>query len=150
MKLFCSKGVKGFTLIELLVVISIIGILSTIALISLDAAKERARVAKAKSQVRQLYDALLRYEIDNNAWPPSCDNIDTVEEWNAEMSGYLTIVPRDPWGDTYHFDGCPDIECESGYSSVCSAGRDATFQSQNNSSMQVLGDDICIFFPPVC
>lgn len=146
------NGAGGFTLIELLVVISIIGVLSSVALTSLNAARTRAKVAKAQSQVRQLYDALLRYNVDYGAWPASCDNIDTVDEWNAALyaNGYTTLVTKDPWDDTYHFDGCPNIECGPGSSSVCSPGPNRTFESQNRPDMQVVGDDICIFFPPEC
>ena len=47
------KG-KGFTLIELLVVIAIIGLLSTLAVVSLNSARAKARDAKRVSDVKQL------------------------------------------------------------------------------------------------
>jgi len=41
------KNKKGFTLVELLVVIAIVGILSTVAIVNLNSARDKARVATA-------------------------------------------------------------------------------------------------------
>lgn len=47
-------GRQGFTLIELLVVIAIIGLLSTLAVVSLNSARGKARDARRISDVKQL------------------------------------------------------------------------------------------------
>lgn len=141
---------RGFTLIELLVVIAIIGVLSSIALVSLNGAREKAKRVKAQSEIKQMYGMLQAYNIEYDAWPPNCDNMDTLGEWNGAWNTYGKAVTMDPWGEAYHFDGCPDIECEPGYSSLCSSGPDMTFQSQNRTDMTVQGDDICIYFEPEC
>jgi len=146
-----KKNNSGFTLIELLVVIAIIGILSSVVLASLNSAREKARVAKAQSEVRTLHQALVRYNIDTNAWPPQCNNIDTVVKWNESWADdYLPTVGADPWGTAYFFDGCPNVECTPGSSSICSAGPNKAFGSWNRSDMTVQGDDVCIYFEPEC
>lgn len=63
------KNKKGFTLVELLVVIAIIGLLATIAFISLNSARGKARDAKRVSDIRQIQTALELYY--NNQTTPS-------------------------------------------------------------------------------
>lgn len=67
MKTFFNK--KGFTLIELLVVIAIIGILSTLAVVSLNNAREKSRDAKRMADVKQVQTALELYFADSNGYP---------------------------------------------------------------------------------
>lgn len=60
---------KGFTLIELLVVIAIIGLLSTLAVVALSSAREKARDSKRLADLKQVQTALELYYTDNNAYP---------------------------------------------------------------------------------
>lgn len=61
---------KGFTLIELLVVVAIIGLLSSVVLISLNTARSKARDAKRIADVNMLGKALEIYYNDNASYPP--------------------------------------------------------------------------------
>lgn len=62
-------ALKGFTLVELLVVIAIIGLLSTLAVVSLNSARARARDSKRASDVYQFQRALELYYNDNSGYP---------------------------------------------------------------------------------
>jgi type IV pilus assembly protein PilA len=61
------RGQRGFTLIELLIVVVIIGILASIAIPKFAATKEKAYVAKMKSDLRNLVTAEEAYIADNPA-----------------------------------------------------------------------------------
>ena len=73
-----KKAHTGFTLVELLVVISIIGILSSFAMVSLNTARIKARDALRKGDMAQLRTALVLYYDDNLAYP-ICNNWDEGE-----------------------------------------------------------------------
>lgn len=64
-------GDRGFTLIELMMVISIIGLLSTVILGSLQRARLQANDAKRISEIRQMQTALELYFNDNGQYPSS-------------------------------------------------------------------------------
>lgn len=112
--MFNKSNQRGFTLIELLVVISIIGILSSFAVVSLNSARAKARDALRKGDMSQIRSALNIYFDDHNAYPtgPGCPALDTgAPDWgatfgcfNAELKPALTngskpymgSIPRDP------------------------------------------------------
>jgi prepilin-type N-terminal cleavage/methylation domain-containing protein len=62
---------RAFTLVELLVVISIIGLISSIAVVSLGSARKRARNAKRNADVKQLVTAFNLGLDANGAYPSS-------------------------------------------------------------------------------
>lgn len=100
-----QKFKKGFTLIELLVVISIIGVLSTIVLSSLNSARVKARDAKRVSDIRQLQSALELYYSNNGQYPnvqqatdsSTCDNPAILLDTYLVPS-YLPKMLHDPLG----------------------------------------------------
>lgn len=62
---------KGFTLIELLVVIAIIGLLSTLAVVALNSARQKSRDSKRVADIKQIQTALELYYADQNGYPGS-------------------------------------------------------------------------------
>lgn len=64
-----GSGGRGFTLIELLVVISIISLLSSVVLSSLNTARARAANAKVLSEKRSLQTAVQMFTTDSGNFP---------------------------------------------------------------------------------
>ena len=62
---------NGFTLVEMLVVITIAGLLLTILLPSLSAARELSRKTVCSSQMRQMHMGVQLYMSDYNQWLPN-------------------------------------------------------------------------------
>ncbi len=97
---------KGFTLIELLVVIAIIGLLSTLAVISLNNARQKSRDAKRVSDIKQIQTALELYYNDHNGYPTAVTSGSSIT--GAATAGsvvYMAVVPTNPApnGATYTY-----------------------------------------------
>jgi prepilin-type N-terminal cleavage/methylation domain-containing protein len=88
-----NRGNKGFTLIELLVVIAIIGVLSTLAVVAVMQARDKAKDARARGDVKQLATAVALLAADTGKWPNGCpqEAISNPELYlNAAQAGIAT------------------------------------------------------------
>jgi prepilin-type N-terminal cleavage/methylation domain-containing protein len=120
---------KGFTLIELLVVISIISLLASIVLTSVNSARVKARDAKRRGDLKQLSTALNLYYAKYETFPvstPVCnpgqnvygdywcrdstDNNGTtpITNWIPGLQEFVGKLPQNPkpYGTpagTYHY-----------------------------------------------
>ena len=80
------KKKEGFTLVEMLVVIAIIGILASIIFFSVGGAKEKAQIAKAKAEIRNIYNVFAFLENDTGEWPGhKTPNLDECGQNNNEI-----------------------------------------------------------------
>ena len=73
--------INAFTLIELLVVVLIIGILAAVAVPQYQKAVEKSRATQAITLLRSVYEAAQRYQLANNEWPTSFDELDIQVPW---------------------------------------------------------------------
>jgi prepilin-type N-terminal cleavage/methylation domain-containing protein/prepilin-type processing-associated H-X9-DG protein len=87
---------RAFTLVELLVVIAIIGILLALLLPAVQAARESARLAQCRNQIRQIALATANYESQIRRYPPGrrgCGN-NPVAPPPAELCDALAADDR--------------------------------------------------------
>ena len=91
---------NGFTLIELLVVISIIGVLATLVVANFNAARERARDAARKSDLRNIQTGLRLYYNDIGGYPADGSNI-TITGCNAGAGAAVACT----YGQNWAFNG---------------------------------------------
>lgn len=103
---------KGFTLIELLVVIAIIGLLSTLAVVALGSAREKARDSKRLSDIKQVQTALELYYTDQGSYPIETNLtlgageavcLDSTGFASTCTDAYMGLVPADPGSNAYTY-----------------------------------------------
>ncbi len=102
---------SGFTLIEIMVVIVILGILASVVVPRIMDNPDKARVVKAKSDIRALEAALNLYRLDNFQYPSTDQGLRALvekpggspEPRNYKDGGYIDRLPKDPWGNDYEY-----------------------------------------------
>jgi prepilin-type N-terminal cleavage/methylation domain-containing protein len=124
---------RGFTLVELMVVIGIIALLAGMSVVAMNTAREKAREAKALSEVDTMAKAINLLSADTGKWPSGCPieatanpevdlntaaagltqrpevrTFDTGCFWSQtdvdNWNGPYVKTTIDPWGHPYIFD----------------------------------------------
>lgn len=107
---FKTLNKKNFTLIEILVVIAIIAILAAFVVLGFQSAIEKAKITKAKAEVKEIYNALILLANDTGDWP------------GHKIPNKDQCPPNDVANNEICTDGCAFglASCESGL--VCNDG----------------------------
>ncbi len=102
---------SGFTLIEIMVVMVILGLLVAVVAPNILGRGEEARIGVAKTQIRNISNALDLYKLDNFNYPSTDQGLEALvsqpsgspEAKNWNKNGYLPSVPVDPWKTEYQY-----------------------------------------------
>lgn len=90
-----NRSDRGFTVLELLVVVAIIGVLSAVLLVGLQASRGRARYASISSGLDAVTKALALFQTNNRGQYP-CEEGLGIPSWTDD---YLTGWPAHPFTD---------------------------------------------------
>lgn len=111
---------RGFTLLEMMMVVVLIGILAGVAVISLSGVGVTARMDTAKSQLRQLKNALMVYNAREGVFPETLEQL-TLPPPVIEKGGL-----RDPWKQAFVYKPVPVAgDASQPFELICLAGKPA-------------------------
>jgi general secretion pathway protein G len=101
---------KGFTFLEIMVVVAIIGMLAYFIVPNLVGSVDKARVTKARLEIKTLENSLTMYRVDNGIYPSTAQGLAALlarpndepvpMNWSRK---YIEKLPKDPWGSSYQY-----------------------------------------------
>lgn len=100
---------NGFTLIELMVVLLIIGVLAALVVPNVLDRADDAKTMAAKTDVRNVLQALKLYRLDNGRYPTNEQglaalvNQPTADPIPVNWRKNVDQLPNDPWGKPYMY-----------------------------------------------
>ncbi len=127
------KNRKGFTLVELLVVVAIIAILAAALVPRLLGYTDRARQARAMSDLGTMKTVVEIYTADqgNGVYPDTADIGRILQDGGINWTGDQTGV-KDPWGYPYYYNLVKDSNGNvTGYI-VISPGKDGKLNTADD------------------
>lgn len=102
-----AKKQSGFTLLEIMVVVLIIGLFATFIVVSVGGKPHEARIAKVKSDIAVLSQALETYKLHNFHYPNTDQGLpalmaqpDGEDNWKGS---YIDRLQDDPWQNPYQY-----------------------------------------------
>lgn len=102
---------RGFTLIEVMVVVVILGILAAMVVPKIMSRPDQAKIVRAQQDIQAIQSSLDLYKLDNGFYPTTDQGLQALVTkpssppvpQNWKDGGYLQQLPKDPWGNAYHY-----------------------------------------------
>jgi prepilin-type N-terminal cleavage/methylation domain-containing protein/prepilin-type processing-associated H-X9-DG protein len=108
---FMAAKKQGFTLVELLVVIAIIGVLVSLLLPAVQAAREAARRMQCSNNLKQISLAVHNYNDTHNAFPVGAYSCC----WGTWLVALLPYIEQQPMFDNYSYFGSVQNQAGNNY-----------------------------------
>lgn len=101
----------GFSLLELMVVVVILSVLALVIVPRVIDRPDQARVVRARTDITSIASAVKFYRLDNLRYPTTDQGLAVLVSPpsvaplapNWATGGYMDRMPRDPWGQPYHY-----------------------------------------------
>ena len=93
---------RGFTLLEIIVVITIIAILTALVAPRFLGKVDTARQVDAQAQIGLLGQALDLYRLEKGKYPSNEEGLKAIQSYLKKE------LPKDPWGNEYHYNSPGD------------------------------------------
>ena len=94
-----TRGKGGFTLIELIVVMTVVAVLTTLAMVSFGGTNKRARDGRRVADLQKIAIALEMARQVGGTYPATDSGLVT--------GGFLSVWPTDPKGYAYYYQRTP-------------------------------------------
>ncbi|MDH5762588.1 MAG: type II secretion system major pseudopilin GspG [Nitrospinota bacterium] len=88
---------RGFTLLEIIVVISIIALLTALVAPRFFGHVDKSKQVDAQAQIGLLGQALDLYRLEKGKYPSNEEGLKALEPYLKKE------LPKDPWGNEYHY-----------------------------------------------
>lgn len=106
-----TANFQGFTLLEIMIVVVIIGVLAALVVPNIVGRTHQAQVVRAKTDLQTLEGSLNLYKLDNFNFPSTEQGLEALVRQpggdppakNWKSGGYVTKLPKDPWGNLYQY-----------------------------------------------
>ena len=100
----CVVHRRAFTLTELMIVIVIIGLLASVATVSVRTYMTHSRQNIARSEIATICNGMELYLTINGHYPTNAEGIEILAAKSTKApDGILTKLPVDPWGNSYQY-----------------------------------------------